>query len=333
VRRDALRRAAAACGHRAAQTIDVRPTGGSHPELRSIYIVTNAIASSLLIVPEARKDSGHFRNVILPSVGSFAESAKHLARNPLGIIALFIVLIYGFASLLVGFSSRLQVSEHLPVIWFLVVFPVLVLVVFAWLVSRHHAKLYSPTDYRQDASFIEASVQQVEVAAALGAATARKLNVEGLTEQAASETRSAVGRVAKFITHSTLQSAQARRVLWVDDQHENNSFEREALQALGFNVLSAHSTEDALKILKSDPPVDVIISDMSRPPDSRAGFTLLNRLRAQGAEIPYVIYSGTVTPTQQAEAWRQGALGFTNWPDDLVILVLEAVSTPKVRAA
>jgi len=206
----------------------------------------------------------------MPDLSSFALSAKTLSRNPLGIIALFIVLIYGFASLVVGFSAQLQSTERLPIIWFLVVFPVLVLAVFAWLVSRHHAKLYSPADYRQDASFIEASVQQVEVAAALGAATAQKLNGAGLTEEAASETRSAAGRVAKLITNRTIQSAQARRILWVDDQPTRNSFEREALEALGFKILPARSTDEAVSILKSRPPIDVIISDMSRPPDTRA---------------------------------------------------------------
>ena len=42
----------------------------------------------------------------------------------------------------------------IPIVWFLVVFPVLVLFVFGWLVSRHHWKLYSPADFRDDEGFI-----------------------------------------------------------------------------------------------------------------------------------------------------------------------------------
>jgi hypothetical protein len=38
---------------------------------------------------------------------SFGETAKSLARNPLGIIALFIVLVYGLASLVTAFAGRL----------------------------------------------------------------------------------------------------------------------------------------------------------------------------------------------------------------------------------
>ena len=87
-------------------------------------------------------------------IKEFGDSAKGLARNPLGIIALFIVLIYGFASLVVGFSQNLQPDERLPIVWFLVLFPVIVLVVFGWLVSSHHEKLYAPKDFSSDEAFV-----------------------------------------------------------------------------------------------------------------------------------------------------------------------------------
>jgi hypothetical protein len=88
-------------------------------------------------------------------LGTFSEAAKGLARNPLGIIALFIVLIYGFAALTLGINSSLQSAERLPLVWFLVLFPVFVLFTFAWLVSKHHEKLYAPGDYKSDEGFLE----------------------------------------------------------------------------------------------------------------------------------------------------------------------------------
>lgn len=87
-------------------------------------------------------------------INEFSETAKSLARNPLGIIALFIVLIYGFASLVVGASDKLQPNERYPIVWFLVTFPVIVLGTFAWLVSRHYEKLYAPKDYSTDEAFL-----------------------------------------------------------------------------------------------------------------------------------------------------------------------------------
>ena len=85
----------------------------------------------------------------------FGNTAQGLAKNPLGIIALFIVLIYGFACLVVGVSSHLETCERIPIIWFMVIFPIIVLGVFGWLVSRHHEKLYAPSDYKDEKNFLD----------------------------------------------------------------------------------------------------------------------------------------------------------------------------------
>lgn len=80
---------------------------------------------------------------------------KDLVKNPLGIVALFISLIYSIANLLLGATaSTLTPDERKPLIIFIVFFPVLVLGVFYYLVSRHHGKLYAPGDYKEDKSFL-----------------------------------------------------------------------------------------------------------------------------------------------------------------------------------
>jgi hypothetical protein len=89
-------------------------------------------------------------------LGEFGKTAQSLARNPLGIIALFIVLLYGIAGLVLGTSAKnMEPSERLPLIWFLAIFPVIVLGVFSWLVSRHHQKLYAPSDFKSDDAFLQ----------------------------------------------------------------------------------------------------------------------------------------------------------------------------------
>ena len=89
-------------------------------------------------------------------LNDFMNNAKGLAKNPLGIIALFISLIYGFACLVLGISAeKLETSEKIPLIWFLVFFPIVVLAAFVYLVVFHHKKLYSPSDFREDRSFLE----------------------------------------------------------------------------------------------------------------------------------------------------------------------------------
>jgi len=85
----------------------------------------------------------------------FLTNAKGLARNPLGIIALFISMIYGFACLVLGISGKSLVHEEkMPLVWFLIFFPVIILLSFLYLVIRHHKKLYAPSDFRDDSGFL-----------------------------------------------------------------------------------------------------------------------------------------------------------------------------------
>jgi len=91
------------------------------------------------------------------SIAEFSKAAQKLSRNPLGIIALFIVLVYGIAALVLGVSSNnLQPNERLPLIYFLVSFPIIVLIAFYRLVSHHHVKLYAPDDFQDKEGFFRA---------------------------------------------------------------------------------------------------------------------------------------------------------------------------------
>jgi hypothetical protein len=89
-------------------------------------------------------------------VNEFADSAKSLARNPLGIIALFIVLVYAMASVVISFAKPefYQHAEH-PAVWFLTIFPCIVLFVFTYLVAKHHRKLYGPSDDSDQKDFLK----------------------------------------------------------------------------------------------------------------------------------------------------------------------------------
>lgn len=87
--------------------------------------------------------------------GFFSGTARKLSGSPLQIIALFLVLIYGFACLVIGFgSSRLEALGDHPLVYFLALFPCLVLLVFAQLVSNHHWKLYGLTEFKDQKDFV-----------------------------------------------------------------------------------------------------------------------------------------------------------------------------------
>lgn len=87
------------------------------------------------------------------SIKQFAKSTENLSKNPLGIIGLFILLVYAIVGLV--FSKNIfEPYERFILICFMVGFPILVLIVFYKLVTKHHNKLYAPRDYRQENNFL-----------------------------------------------------------------------------------------------------------------------------------------------------------------------------------
>lgn len=171
---------------------------------------------------------------------------------------------------------------------------------------------------------LEVSVKQkAEIAAAIGAADASRRGAGAEPGATVADARSVAGFVAR-ITPSEIQRAGGSRVLWVDDQPDNNVYERQALEALGVKFVLATSTDEAIGRLEHQ-SFDAIISDMDRPPDSKAGYTLLDSLRAEGKRTPLILYTSSRAPEHRAEARRRGAVDCTNRPSELLEKVLSVL--------
>lgn len=166
--------------------------------------------------------------------------------------------------------------------------------------------------------------RQTEATAALTAAAVANPESAATPEGVAKDAREAAELVSKLVTPKTIRKAERAQVLWVDDRPENNVFERRSMRAVGISFTPATSTAEALGILQQH-SFAAIISDMSRPPDEQAGYTLLDRLRASGDRTPYVIYASSRSPENRAEALRRGAIGYTNRPNELFKMVIRAV--------
>jgi CheY-like chemotaxis protein len=160
--------------------------------------------------------------------------------------------------------------------------------------------------------------------AALSAADA-SFPQEPVTPEYALRRARHVANVVSTVTPRVLIKVSGASVLWVDDQPDNNVYARQAFEALGINVVLARSTEEALKKIEAQRFV-AIISDMGRPPDARAGYTLLDALRASGVHTPFIICAaGGSDANNKAEARRHGAYGSTTHASELFAYVLEAV--------
>jgi len=166
--------------------------------------------------------------------------------------------------------------------------------------------------------------KQAEAAAALAAASVARPENGIVPQTAARDAREAVEVVADLVTPRVIRRAGRSAVLWVDDRPANNIHERQALEALGVTFVIALSTDEAIEKLKAQ-SFDAIISDMGRPPDPQAGYTLLDKIRSSGDRTPYIIYASSRSPEHQAEARRRGAVGCTNRPNELFEMVLSVL--------
>lgn len=167
---------------------------------------------------------------------------------------------------------------------------------------------------------------QAQATAALAAAELEREGESGAAQAMMQQTKQAANVVANTLTPRTVRRIEGSTLLWVDDNPDNNFYERQLFDALGIEITTALSTEDALdKVGRRR--FDVIISDMGRTADDRAGYTLLEQLRAAGNQTPFILYAGSRLPEHVAEARQRGAFGCTARPRELFEMVLAALSS------
>jgi CheY-like chemotaxis protein len=235
------------------------------------------------------------------------------------------VLVYGFATLAVTFGDNLK--EHVVIlIYFLVFFPVIVFLGFLWLVSKHHDKIYGPSDFKNEENFLKMKLSTV---ASLAAATAKQPNGINDTQSTQHQLDSIVELVSKTSINDKGQKKQQsekwrNRILWVDDRPENNVYERQAFESQGIEFSLALSTDEALEILNNN-KYAAIISDMGRKEGEQEGYVLLEKIRKSGDKTPFFIYAGSNLPEHKKMAREKGAQGSTNQAQELYAMVMNAI--------
>ena len=138
------------------------------------------------------------------------------------------------------------------------------------------------------------------------------------------KTKETAERINQLVSPNNFKQIPGASVLWVDDNPTNNTYEQQALEILGIQFTIAISTTEALNLLSHN-TYDVIISDMGRPPDKHAGYTLLKEIKDRQINTPFIIYAGSKSQEHIIEARNRGALGTTNNPQELFEMVVDAI--------
>ena len=113
-----------------------------------------------------------------------------------------------------------------------------------------------------------------------------------------------------------------KAILWVDDNPANNDSEATALRKIGLVVDQVLSTAEGLQALKRH-PYDLVISDMGRGAEKFAGYQLLDAIRADKNQVPFIIYSAEGSKSaHRTSAINRSALGSTDYPHELLDLIV-----------
>ena len=92
-------------------------------------------------------------------------------------------------------------------------------------------------------------------------------------------------------------------VLLVDDQADVRFMLSLFLDDEGIGYAEATSGEEALERIGAD-PYDLVLLDQRMPP-GMSGMEVAERLRADGAQVPIVLYSAFLDPEVETGSWRR----------------------------
>jgi CheY-like chemotaxis protein len=114
---------------------------------------------------------------------------------------------------------------------------------------------------------------------------------------------------------------QGSRLLLVNDYPDEMQTVIHVLEELKLSVEIAKSTTAAVSLLENG-KFDLVISDMMRDSNERAGLNLLNEIRVRGLQLPVIFTVGRFNPERGTPPL---AFGITNRMDELLNLIFDAL--------
>ena len=146
-----------------------------------------------------------------------------------------------------------------------------------------------------------------------------------LAEPAISEDLSSECGIDYTRLHNLTETSNptSQRILWVDDNPDNNAFVIASLEEQGIEVIQALSTAQAMQILVSSGlSFNVIISDMGRTEEGEyrhnAGILLIKAIREAGITLPIFVFTFTASYLVRREVVAAGGNGATRATEELL---------------
>jgi DNA-binding NtrC family response regulator len=121
------------------------------------------------------------------------------------------------------------------------------------------------------------------------------------------------------------------KILVVDDEHLIRWSLEQNLKKQGYEVLTAGSGEDALRLVREEAP-DLVLLDIQLPGIN--GLEVLEKIKDQDDEIIVIMVTALGVLETAVKAMRSGAYDYLNKPfnlDELAIVIRKALETGELR--
>ena len=121
------------------------------------------------------------------------------------------------------------------------------------------------------------------------------------------------------------------KILVVDDEHLIRWSLEQNLKKQGYEVLTAGSGEDALRIIREDPP-ELVLLDIQLPGIS--GLEVLEKIKEIDEDIIVIMVTAHGGLETAVTAMRIGAYDYLNKPfnlDEMAIVIRKALETSDLR--
>ncbi|MGB1227163.1 MAG: response regulator [Poseidonibacter sp.] len=128
--------------------------------------------------------------------------------------------------------------------------------------------------------------------------------------------------------HDKIEKLRGLKLLFVEDEEDLLSIISDALTKLQANFLTANNGIEALAVLKENPDIDAIVTDINMP--LMNGLDMIKNIIDQGIEIPIIIMSAHTETEYIAKAEEYGVSEYLLKPFDFIKFI-ELITNMEIK--
>ena len=128
--------------------------------------------------------------------------------------------------------------------------------------------------------------------------------------------------------HEKIEKLRGLKLLFVEDEEDLLSIITDALTKLQANFLTANNGLEALELLKENPDIDVIITDINMPLVN--GLDMIKNIIDQDIHIPIIVMSAHTETEYITKAQEYGVSEYLLKPFDFIRFI-ELITSMEIK--